>query len=280
MVRGLKFWKMHGLGNDYVVVNNMDGNIDTKIMADLAKTLCQRRFSVGADGLIFACKSEDADVKMRIFNQDGSEAEMCGNGIRCLAKFCYENGIARKSELTIETLAGIKKVWMTMDKTGTNVKTVKVDMGEPSFERKSLPMLGEGNFINQELKIDGKTYKATCLSVGNPHCVIFTKNVNEIHLEDIGPKIERHKLFPNRINVEFAQLINSKEVKARVWERGVGETMACGTGACAIAVVGNVLGMTGKKVKVHLLGGDLEVYYYGRILMEGPAVKVFAGELF
>jgi diaminopimelate epimerase len=276
MVKRLKFWKMHGLGNDYIVIDNTDGKLQCHNMGDLAKILCQRKFSVGADGLIVACKSEVADVKMRIFNPDGSEAEMCGNGIRCLAKFCYENNIVEKKTFNIETLAGIKKVWLSAN---GEVKDVMVDMGEPSFERKAIPMIGEGECINEVLEVDGEVYRATCLSVGNPHCVVFVDNVGSVPLEKIGPKIENHEAFPKRVNVDFVQVLSAREIKVRVWERGVGETLACGTGACASVVASCVLGKTEKKVKVHLLGGSLQVFYNGRIFMEGPAAKVFAGEL-
>ena len=277
MVKGLKFWKMHGLGNDYVVIDNTDDKLRRRKLGELAKILCQRRFSVGADGLILACNSKVAEVKMRIFNPDGSEAEMCGNGIRCLAKFCYENGIVQKKTFNIETLAGIKQVWLSAN---GEVENVKVDMGEPSFERKEIPMLGEGKCINEELKVDGEIYKVTCLSVGNPHCVTFVDDLASVPLEKIGPKIENHEKFPKRVNAEFVEVLSPKEIKVRVWERGVGETTACGTGACASVAAGYILGKTGKRVKVNLLGGSLEVSYEGRLFMEGPAVKVFAGELF
>ncbi|MEM2103342.1 MAG: diaminopimelate epimerase [Candidatus Bathyarchaeia archaeon] len=277
MVKGLKFWKMHGLGNDYVVVNDMDKSLDNLNVSEFAKTVCQRKFSVGADGLILACPSKVADVKMRIFNADGSEAEMCGNGIRCLAKFCYENHIVSKKAFNIETLAGIKHVWLSWN---GEVKTVKVDMGEPSFDRKGIPLIGEGKCINEDLKIDGEAYKITCISVGNPHCVILVDNVASFPVERIGPKIENHKMFPKRVNVEFVQILNAEEITVRVWERGVGETLACGTGACASVVACHVLGKTGKNVKVHLPGGTMRILYDGKIFMEGPATKVFAGELF
>ncbi|MEM2806410.1 MAG: diaminopimelate epimerase [Candidatus Bathyarchaeia archaeon] len=278
MVKGLKFWKMHGLGNDYIIIDNTDEKLQGHNIGELARTLCQRRFSVGADGLILACKSNVADVKMRIFNPDGSEAEMCGNGIRCLAKYCYENSIIKKEAMTIETLAGIKQVWLRLKANG-EVETVKVDIGEPSFERKMIPMVGMGKCINEKLEVEGTIYNVTCLSIGNPHCTIFVDDVASVPLEKIGPKIENHKMFPRRVNVEFIQVLSSNEIKVRVWERGVGETLACGTGACASVVSGYVLGKTDKKVKVHLLGGNLEVFYDGRIYMEGPATKVFVGEL-
>lgn len=276
MVKGLKFWKMHGLGNDYIVIDNTDEKLTSERLNELAKTLCQRRFSVGADGLLLVCRSNVADVKMRIFNSDGSEAEMCGNGIRCLAKFCYENSIVKKERFNVETLAGIKQVWLSIE---SEVKTVKVDMGEPSFDKRAIPMLGEGKCINEDLEIEGEVYKVTCLSVGNPHCVIFLGDVESFPVEKIGPKIENHENFPKKVNVEFVQVLNPREIKMRVWERGVGETMACGTGACASVAVGHILGKTERKVKANLLGGSLEISYEGRLFMEGPVAKVFAGEL-
>ncbi|MGB9915683.1 MAG: diaminopimelate epimerase [Candidatus Bathyarchaeales archaeon] len=275
----MKFWKMHGLGNDYIVIDNRDRKISSEKAAALAKALCERRFSVGADGLLLVCASEVADARMRIFNADGSEAEMCGNGIRCFAKYCYENGIARKTELTVETLAGIKRTWLTVE--NDLVTSVTVDMGKPVLERSRIPMLGQGICINEDLQINGGTYKVTCLSVGNPHCVIFVDNVDAFPVQQIGPKIENHHVFPQRTNVEFAQVLSTSEVKVRVWERGCGETFACGTGACATVVAGNLLKKLGSKVQVHLLGGDLEVEYNGaQLFLRGPAEKVFEGTLF
>jgi diaminopimelate epimerase len=269
---------MHGLGNDYVVVDNRDGKIAEADLAVLARRLCERRFSVGADGLLLVSGSTVADVKMRIFNADGSEAEMCGNGIRCFTKYCYENGVARKTELAVETLAGVKHAWLTVE--NGLVAAVRVDMGEPALERSRIPMLGEGTCINQDLQVDGESFKVTCLSVGNPHCVIFVDNVDDFPVETVGPKIENHSLFPKRTNVEFAQVLNGAELKVRVWERGCGETLACGTGACASVVAGNLLGKVAGKVTVHLLGGDLMVEYGDRLFLSGPAVKVFEGTMF
>jgi diaminopimelate epimerase len=274
----MKFWKMHGLGNDYIVIDNRDEKISNAEAAELALKLCKRRFSVGADGLLFASNSTVADVKMRIFNADGSEAEMCGNGIRCFAKYCYENNIARKSELTVETLAGIKRTWLTVE--NDVVTSVMVDMGAPILERSKIPMLGEGTCINEDLQVNGETYKVTCLSVGNPHCVIFVDAVDDFPVQRVGQKIESHRLFPKRTNVEFAQVLNSNEVKVRVWERGCGETLACGTGACAAVAAGNLLKKLGSKVRVHLLGGDLEVEYAERLFLNGSVEKVFEGTLF
>jgi len=273
----VKFWKMHGLGNDYIVIDNRDRKIRENAISDLARRFCQRRFSVGADGLLLVYDSAVADVKMRIFNADGSEAEMCGNGIRCFAKYCYENGIAKKGEMGIETLAGVKRAWLTME--DGKVSRVKVDMGVPNLERGSLPMLGQGPCINEDLEVDSEKFKVTCLSVGNPHCVLFVDNVESFPVQDMGPKIENHKIFPKRVNVEFVQVLNRNELKVRVWERGCGETFACGTGACASVVAGTLLKKVGNRVTVHLLGGDLEIEYSGNIWMTGPAVKVFEGIL-
>jgi len=273
----MKFWKMHGLGNDYVVIDNRDAKIGDAEAAELALKLCKRRFSVGADGVLYVSNSAVADAKMRIFNADGSEAEMCGNGIRCFAKYCYENNIARKSEIVVETLAGVKRTWLTVE--DGVVQSVMVDMGVPELERSKIPMTGEGKFINETLRVNGDSYKATCLSVGNPHCVIFVDSV-DFPVEEVGSKIENHPFFPKRTNVEFAQVMGENEVKVRVWERGCGETLACGTGACATVVAGKLLGKLGEKVRVHLLGGDLQIEYSDRLLMNGAAEKVFEGTLF
>ena len=271
----VRFWKMHGLGNDYIVIDNRDAKIKEREISDLARRLCQRRFSVGADGLLLVYESAVADVKMRVFNADGSEAEMCGNGIRCFAKYCYENCIIRKEEISIETLAGVKGAWLTVE--DGEVSRVKVDMGVPSLERGNLPMLGQGPCINEDLEVDGERFRVTCLSVGNPHCILFVDDVEGFPVQEVGPKIENSRLFPKRVNVEFVQVLNRNELKVRVWERGCGETFACGTGACASVVAGNLLKKVGNRVTVHLLGGDLEIEYVGNIWMTGPAVKVFEG---
>jgi diaminopimelate epimerase len=277
-VVAVKFWKMHGLGNDFVVIDNRNQQLSNAKAVGLARKLCERRRSVGADGLLLVEASAVADVKMRIFNADGSEAEMCGNGIRCFAKYCYENNIARKKELTVETLAGIKHTWLTVK--DSTVTAVRVDMGAPTLERGKLPMVGAGTFVNEDLQVNGEHYRVTCLSVGNPHCVIFVDNVDDFPVQQIGPKIENHKFFPKRTNVEFAQVLNRKAMKVRVWERGCGETWACGTGACATVAAGYILGKVDSKVTVHLVGGDLEVEYAEHLFLSGPAEKVFEGNLF
>ncbi len=274
----MRFWKMHGLGNDYIVIDNRDMKISDDRTTELAKTLCERRFSVGADGLLLVCTSKVADVKMRIFNSDGSEAEMCGNGIRCFSKYCYENDIAKKTEFSVETLSGIKHVWLTLN--GKEVATVKVDMGAPNWQRSSLPMIGEGTCINGDLEVDGEHYKVTCLSMGNPHCVIFVENVDEYPVDYVGPIIENDRAFPKRTNVGFVQVLTKSELKVRVWERGCGETLACGTGTCAAVAAANKLGKVGDKVTVHVLGGDLQVEVGKNLFLSGAAEKVYEGTLF
>ncbi len=274
----MHFWKMHGLGNDYVVIDNRDQKIVEKKVKHIAARLCERRFSVGADGVLLVYPSNVADVKMRIFNSDGSEAEMCGNGIRCFSKYCYETGIVKKTEFAVETLAGIKHVWLTLkDK---EVDSVRVDMGAPKWERSALPMLGEGTAINVTLTVDDEPYKVTCLSMGNPHCVTFVENVNEFPVVYVGPIIENDKAFPKRANVGFAQVTSKNEMHLRVWERGCGETLACGTGTCAAVAAANKLGKVGNKVLVHLLGGELQVEVGDTIFLSGEAEKVFEGTLF
>jgi len=274
----MHFWKMHGLGNDYIVIDNRDQKITDAYSAELAKKICERRFSVGADGLLLVSKSTAADVKMRIFNADGSEAEMCGNGIRCFSKYCYENGIAKKDEFSVETLSGVKYVWLTIK--GKEVAAVTVDMGEPNWERSSLPMKGKGECINADLEVDGEKFKVTCLSMGNPHCVILVDCIDCFPVEEIGSKIENHNAFPKRTNVGFVEVLNGKEMNVRVWERGCGETLACGTGTCAAVAAANKLGKVGNKVTVHVLGGNLQVEVGETIFLIGEAEKVYEGTLF
>ena len=274
----MRFWKMHGLGNDYIVIDNRDQKIGEEKVNSIAKQLCERRFSVGADGLLLVYPSTSADLKMRIFNSDGSEAEMCGNGIRCFSKYCYENGIVKKTEFSVETLAGVKNVWLTLK--SNEVTQIRVDMGEPKWERQTLPMLGEGTAINVALPVDGEPYQVTCLSMGNPHCVTFVENVDEFPVDYVGPSIETDKAFPKRTNVGFVQIISRNELKVRVWERGCGETLACGTGTCAAVAAAKKLGKVDNKVTVHVLGGDLIVEVADTLFLTGAAEKVFEGTLF
>jgi len=274
----MRFWKMHGLGNDYIIMDNREQKISDAKASESAKKLCERRFSVGADGLLFVVNSAVADVKMRIFNADGSEAEMCGNGIRCFSKYCYENGITKKEEFSVETLSGVKHVWLTVK--GKEVVAVKVDMGAPNWERRSVPMKGNGTCIDADLDVEGEQIKVTCLSMGNPHCIIFVDCIDCFPVEEIGSKIENYKAFPQRTNVGFVEVLNVKELNVRVWERGCGETLACGTGTCAAVAAANKLGKVGSKVTVHVLGGDLQVEVGKTIFLIGAAEKVYEGTLF
>lgn len=273
----LRFIKMHGLGNDFVLVNGFQEKIEWS-MAELARRVCDRRFGIGADGLIFLLPSDVADLKMRMFNPDGSEAEMCGNGIRCLARLAYEEGLVQGTVIRVETLAGIVVPELILE--GDKVSQVRVDMGEPSLFRREIPMLGEGDTaIEVLLEVDGKIWKATCLSMGNPHCVIFVPRIEEAPVSELGPKLEHHPLFPQRTNVEFIEVQNLREIKMRVWERGAGETLACGSGACAAAVASALTGRTEREVVVHLPAGDLHIEWAANnhVFMSGPAVRVFEG---
>lgn len=274
----MRFWKMQGLGNDYIVIDNRDSEINSEQAADLAKKLCDRRFSVGADGLLLVCNTKIAETKMRIFNADGSEAEMCGNGIRCFAKYCFETGVVPKLMFIVETLSGLKRVWLTLN--GKKVTTVKVDMGVPNWERSSLPMIGKGTCINKDLDVNGEIFKVTCLSMGNPHCIIFVDSIDKFPVAEIGPQIENHKAFPKRTNVGFVQVLKQDELNVRVWERGCGETLACGTGTCAAVAAAKKLGKVENNVMIHVLGGLLQVEVDESLFLSGAAEKVFEGTLF
>ena len=266
---------MQGLGNDFIVIDNRNEAIDPAEAPSLARKLCERRFSVGAEGILLISNSKVADVKMRKFNIDGSEAEMCGNGIRCFAKYCYENNIVHDPGFNVETKGGIRRVWLTLE--NEIVKLVRVDMGTPIWERSVLPMLGTGSFIYETLEVDGEKYNVTCLSMGNPHCVMLVGNVSDFPVRILGPKIANHKLFPKRTNVEFFEVINRENIKLRVWERACGETLACGTGACASVATGIILKKLANTVTVHMAGGTLKIDQAEKIFMTGPAEKVFEG---
>ena len=273
----LKFTKMEGLGNDYVYMDAINQNIQN--ISELAKKVSDRHFGIGSDGLILICKSERADFKMRMFNSDGSEAEMCGNGIRCVGKYVYDKGLTNKTNLSIETLAGIK--YLVLNVENDKVKTVKVDMGEPILEPKKIPVLSQEQIVkNLELKAVDKTFKFTCVSMGNPHAITIVDNVAEFDVEKYGKVLEVDKVFPQRTNVEFIEIIDDEHVKMRVWERGAGETLACGTGACATSVACVLNNLTKRNVKVELLGGTLEINWNEKdnhVYMTGPAVTVFEG---
>ena len=275
----IKFTKMQGLGNDYIYIDAIHQNI--KKPSSLAKFVSNRNFGIGSDGLILICKSEVADFKMRMFNQDGSEAEMCGNGIRCVGKFVYDKGLTEKTNLTIETLAGIKHL-ESFTKDG-KVQKVKVDMGKPIFEPKDIPVIFPENPVkNLKLNVQEMEFDFTCVSMGNPHAVTIVQNVKDFNVEKYGKVIEKDSVFPKRTNVEFAEIIDKQKIKMRVWERGSGETLACGTGACATAVACYINGYTENEVEIELLGGKLFIEYNQEnqhVYMTGPAVTVFEGEL-
>jgi diaminopimelate epimerase len=276
----MKFTKMQGAGNDYVYVNCFEERVDNP--TELAIKVSNRNFGIGSDGLILIMPSDKADVRMRMFNSDGSESEMCGNGIRCVAKYAYDHGIVSKQEISAETGAGILTLRLFANDRD-KVEKVRVNMGKPRLTRGEIPMTGEAGakVIGAPLNILHTTFQITCASMGNPHCVIFVDDVESFQVEKYGPLIENHDLFPRRTNVEFVQIISRTEVRQRTWERGAGETLACGTGASAVCVAGVLNGLTEKKILNHLSGGDLELEWAedGNIYMTGPAVEVFSGEI-
>jgi diaminopimelate epimerase len=270
---------MHGAGNDYVYINGFEETVADPTA--LAITLSNRQFGIGSDGLILILPSQNADLRMRMFNADGSESEMCGNGIRCVAKYAFDHGLVDKREITVETGGGIRTLQLYPGASG-KIERVKVNMGRPRLTRGEIPMTGapDDQVVNQQLQVLDRTFHFTAVSMGNPHCVIFVDNVAEFPLEKYGPAIEKHPLFPNRTNVEFVEILSPKEVRQRTWERGAGETLACGTGASAVCVAGVLNGLTERRILNHLSGGDLELEWSeeGHLDMTGPAVEVFSGE--
>lgn len=276
----VEFSKWHGLGNDFVIVDVRRDGLPADAPA-LARAVCDRHFGIGADGLVFILQTAGADIEMRIFNSDGSEAEMCGNAIRCVAKYVYDEGTVDGMAVRVKTLAGIM-VPRLIPEDGAVAK-VRVDMGVPRLNRTEIPMLGEpGRVISEPLTVNGRTFNITMVSMGNPHCVIFVPDLEEVDLLQFGPAIERHYGFPRKTNVEFVQVLSPQTVRVKVWERGAGRTMACGTGACAVAVAGVLNGLTERSVRVELPGGSLDIAWEedGRVYMTGPAVKVFEGRYF
>ncbi|MBQ7525058.1 MAG: diaminopimelate epimerase [Abditibacteriota bacterium] len=276
----MKFLKMHGIGNDFIVIENIPETYDTDALGKISRTLCHRNFGIGSDGLIVIMKSPKADFRMRMMNPDGSEAQMCGNGIRVFAKYVYDEGLTDKTYISVDTMAGIKYLDLTVE--SGRVTLVRVDMGEPILRRSLIPMAGEDSdtVIAQPLDVGGKTLSVTAVSMGNPHCISVWDELDGDTVKTLGPIIENHPMFPERTNVEFIKVISRNEIEMRVWERGAAETMACGTGACASAVACMLNGYTDEKVTVHLRGGDLiiERTPENRIMMTGPAVTVCSGE--
>ncbi len=273
----MRFTKMHGAGNDYVYVNCFEERYPEDV-AKLAIEISDRHFGVGGDGLVLICPSEVADARMRMFNADGSESEMCGNAIRCVAKYLYDHGIARHEALKIETGRGVLSLQCEVE--SSRVQRVRVNMGAPILKSADIPTTLPGDPpIRQKLTAAGREFEVTCVSMGNPHCVTFVDQINDDWVLRVGPEIERHPAFPRRINAEFIQVISPSEFNMRVWERGSGETLACGTGACASAVAGVLNGLTNRKVTAHLRGGDLQLEWAesGEVYMTGPATEVFSG---
>lgn len=277
----IKFTKMQGCGNDYVYVNCMDKLIDNP--GRVSQYISDRHFGIGSDGLILICPSDVADFGMAMYNADGSEGKMCGNGVRCIAKYVYEYGLTDKEQITLETKSGIK--YIDMDIEDGKVRMVKVDMGAPVLKPAEIPVKADSSmdsFINQPLNVNGRTFMVTCVSMGNPHAVVFIDDTKNLDIRKYGPEFEKHPAFPEQVNTEFVQVISRSEINMRVWERGSGETLACGTGTCASVVACVLNGKTDERVTVHLLGGDLLIEYNkdnGTVWMTGPAEIVFDGEI-
>ena len=275
----MKFTKMHGCGNDYIYVNCLEETVEDPERT--AVYVSDRHFGIGSDGLILIHPSQVADFRMAMYNADGSEGKMCGNGVRCIAKYVYDYGLTDKKQIAIETLGGIKYLDLAVE--DGKVVQVKVDMGAPIFEPEQIPVkLGVDRCVNEPLTVGGKEYQITAVSMGNPHAVVFVENTDSLALDVIGPEFEHHEVFPDRINTEFVQVLNRNEVNMRVWERGSGETLACGTGTCATVVACVLNGLTEDEITVHLLGGDLLLCYdreRNTVWMTGPAAVVCDGEI-
>ncbi|MBI3098065.1 MAG: diaminopimelate epimerase [Planctomycetes bacterium] len=275
----MRFTKMHGIGNDYVLIDGLRERVRADRPA-VVRALCDRRFGVGSDGLLWALPSKKADFRMRMFNPDGGEAQMCGNGIRCLGKYLFDHGHTRKREIAVETRAGTKL--LRMEVSGSRrVSRVTVDMGAPDLDRRALPMKGlPGRVVNEPLRVAGKTFRVTCVSMGNPHCVVYVPSLDRFPFEAIAPRFEVHPAFPQRVNTHFVEVLSRREVRQRTWERGAAETWACGTGASAVVVAGVLTGRTDRRILAHLRGGDLDLEWAqdGHVFMTGPATEVYQGE--
>lgn len=283
-LKGLKFSKMHGIGNDFPIIDESKGEVIPEAeKAEACRFLCHRNFGVGGDGVLFVVPSEVADIGYRMFNPDGSEAEMCGNGIRCFGDFVYRKGILKQEKMTVETKSGIKTIEITLE--DGEPALFKVDMGTSTFKTKEIPMIAdEEEFLNGDLEVLDETYAVTAISVGNPHAIIFVEDVSAVDIDKFGPAIECHEVFPEKINVHFVQVISENEGIMRTWERGAGVTLACGTGATSTAISGYKLGLFDSGVLLHLPGGDLEFNVYEKdgelgAFMKGPAELVFDGEI-
>lgn len=276
----MKFTKMQGAGNDYVYVNCFEEKVENA--GEAARFISDRHFGIGSDGLVLICPSDVADFRMEMYNADGTQAEMCGNASRCVGKYVHDRGLTDKTTVTLETLAGIKTLELHLGSDGT-AEAVTVNMGAPRLEPLEIPVKAEGErFVDREVTVDGRGYNVTCVSMGNPHAVTIVDSVDDIEIEKIGPKFENHEIFPARTNTEFIELIDENTLKMRVWERGAGETLACGTGACGAMVACNLLGHVGDSAKVELIGGTLEIRWdkeENNVYMTGPARFVFDGTI-
>ena len=270
------FTKMHGISNDYIYVNAFDTQLSDPVL--VSQKVSDRRTGIGGDGLILICPSDTAHARMEMYNADGSRGEMCGNGIRCVGKYIHDHGIATDNPLKVDTDAGLKVLYLEVE--DGKVARVTVDMGGPILDGPQIPVAAQGQVVNQPLNVDGQSYQVTCVSMGNPHCVTFVDDVEILDLEKLGPKFENHEFFPNRVNTEFIHVVSPSELNMRVWERGSGETWACGTGACGAAVAAILNEKAKRKVTVHLRGGDLEIEWRAEdnhVYMTGAAEEVFEG---
>lgn len=280
----MKFTKMEGCGNDYIYVDGAREVIPMEQKSELVKRLSDRHFGIGGDGVIFINPSNVADFEMEMYNMDGSRSEMCGNGIRCVGKYVYDKGLTQKTSISVVSCGKIKYLQLNVDTATGKVATVKVNMGAPILEAEEVPVISKNRqVVDEAIDVAGRTYKMTCVSMGNPHAVVFVdKMVDDETLQKVGPLFEHHERFPRRTNVEFVEIIDRAHVKMRVWERGTGETLACGTGACAVAVACVWNGLTETRVTVELLGGTLEIEWDRTnqlVYMTGPATTVFEGEI-
>lgn len=277
----MKFSKMHGCGNDYIYIDGSREHIGQEDKPELVKRLSDRHFGVGGDGVIFINPAQEADFEMEMYNADGSRAEMCGNGIRCVAKYVYDKGLTEKKCITVVSAGQVKTLNMTIH--NKKVELVKVNMGEPELTAQKVPVISQREqVIDEPILVQGREYRMTCVSMGNPHAVVFVENVADLELEAIGPYFEQHECFPKRTNTEFVRVVDRHTVEMRVWERGTGETLACGTGASAVVVACILNGLTEEQVTVRLLGGELEIYWDRKenfVYMTGPASFVFDGEI-
>ena len=278
----MKFTKMQGCGNDYVYVNGMEEKIAPEKKAEVVRFLSDRHFGIGGDGVIFINDAKEADFEMEMYNADGTRSEMCGNGIRCVAKFVYDKGLTQEKNISIVSAGKVKYLDLTVDE-NNKVSMVKVNMGSPILVPEQIPAVFDGEqVVDEPIVVQGEEFRVTCVSMGNPHAVVFVDQTGEMDLEEIGPHFEHHAAFPNRTNTEFVEVVDRNHVKMRVWERGSGETLACGTGACAVAVASVLNGFTDRDVRVKLRGGDLQIKWDdddNHVYMTGPATTVYEGDV-